>query len=153
LRTLIHAIETRKPQDIWSMGSDESQKSFPMDQFLENYNEGVVARTTDISIAYFAIYYPQASASQPSADQGEAYGIAILRYKIDGGDRYSQIIMQHVRGNDSWKFLGIPFWFVDAPLILIIPNIPRTPQTTRIIRTWRGSEDQVDQAEPVWEAE
>jgi hypothetical protein len=134
----VHAIDSRDLVALWKLGVEGSRADFTLERFRAGCNAQILDRTSNIEIVDRSIYYFSKDGALGGVAADEAYGLVFLRYSIDGGVHYVQIIMQHDPSSDSWKYLGVPFWFVDAPLVLRVPSVPRTAQTVKDIKTWRA---------------
>lgn len=130
LARLTVALEKRDEAAIWEMESALVKREFPLERFRSHLNRSAWERSRKWRVVYKRVHY-MGNPDLPEGDRlAEGYAVSILKTEIAADTEIAlQCLWELDRKEGKWRIIGIPFWFVNAPLSLRYAGLPLTENT------------------------
>lgn len=107
---------------IWAQSSQETQAALPRAEFERAFRAAAARKSSEWRVCFKRLYCLNPLYG-PEGDQVEAYLVSILKCTIMGKEEFVQCIWEFDVETGRWRFSGMPFEFVDAPLTLRYPGL------------------------------
>ena len=128
---LFKAIEQKENHLIWEMCTAETKEKIPLELFSKSVRQELLQNSRSFSVVYHYLRYFGNPDYSKSGKLDEAYIASIIKFDVDGSEKYIQCLWKFDQSLWKWQYIGMPFTFIDAPLALRFPGVPLTEKTQR----------------------